>query len=61
MFVSGFQKEPPGLSVSGEVYQIADRDPQGGERLQGGGTVAEEMRWESLILGRLVFHSQTSH
>ena len=36
-------------------------DPQGGESLQGGETVTEEMRWESLVVGRLVFHSQTSH
>ena len=31
LFVSGFQKEPPGVSVSGEGYQIADRPPRGRE------------------------------
>lgn len=54
-------QKPPGVSVSGEGHQIADRDPQGGESIQRGGTVAEEMRWESLIVGMLVFNSQTSH
>ena len=53
-------QKPPGVSVSGEGHQIADRDPQGGESIQRGGTVAEEMRWESLIVGMLVFNSQTS-